>query len=248
MADKVNPGTEQEEIGEVAENDNKTVIEKREEDLVNSGDVEFEKEEEPSEEVVENVEPGTESEPVSEQPIVIDGTEYTTEQIKALLAKKVEPKADDKPKVDQFAELMERVRGDEELTELVGILKQNTAKLDEVSALKSELDKTRQSESAREELQKSRAAMSKKYGIELPDLDDPEVKAFFTKEIQTLDPYEIYILKKGLSPKSKNYIPPNLDDQSEAKGTRSEMTEAVEYYAKKLGAKNPKNASKNFKG
>jgi len=240
-----NLGTENEDIREDSKEE-KTEIEKREEEATERGEIEFEDPKE--EEIVADVEPDTVVEPVS-QPIVIDGTEYTTDQLREILAKKSEPKVEEKPEAkSKFAELKERVKGDEELTELVSILEQNTAELNKVSDLKRELEQRGQSEAARAELRASREKASKHFGYEMPDIDDPSVKTFFTKELQTLDPYIIYGLMHPQEKKSSKYIPPNLEDQSEGRGQGSEVLDQIERNAKLLGAKNPKNAVKNYKG
>lgn len=236
-----NLGTEIDEKEEV--ND----IEKKEQEATEAGEIDFQ-DDELEEEVKDEV---TSDEDSTEKPIIIDGQEYTTDQIKELIAKKPEPTETPKVEVDKLAkikELKERVKGDEELSEILDLVGNTQSEVEQITKMKKEMEDMKASENARTTLLKAREVASKELGIDLPDLDDPEVKAFFQKELQTMNPYKLFALWKGLKPKSKADIAPNLEDQTAGLGRSTGDAEQIEYFAKKLGAKNPKNALKGYKG
>ncbi len=240
---------------EIAENEEETTdIEKREKEAVELGEVDF-SDEELDEGVDDEVTPDTDSE---EKPIVIDGQEYTTDQIRDLLSKKAEPKSevkedkdvkeDKSDKMAKIKDLKERVKGDAEMSELVDLLGNTVGEVDQIAQMKKELEDRRAAEEARLTLAKSRERVSKEMGIDLPDLDDPDVRAFFTKELPVMDPFKMYALARNIKPKKEIYTPPNLEDRSEGEGRKSGEAEQIEEFARKLGAKNPKNAVKGYKG
>jgi len=220
-----------------------TEIEKREKEAIDSGEIEFD--DEPEDEVEDVVESGTEEEKPS--PIVIDGQEYSTEQLRELI-KKPEPKIEvsDEVKEDKIAKLKEKFKGDDDLTELLELVGDAKKEVDKVADLKRQLEQQSATENARASLINEREEVQKRLGIDLPELEDPEAKAFFTKELPTMKAWELYALKKGLKPKTKEYNPPNLTDRTEDRGSLSEEHKQMLYNAKKLGAKNPKNVLKGL--
>jgi hypothetical protein len=210
-----------------------------------TGELEFEDDVKDEPETDETEQPKTET-----PKYVIDGNEVTEEDIKSWkkdsqnksewqksLTQKNQAVAEEKRTWEtQLSKLKEEAKGDTTFENTLGVLEDTRRELDELRKRDSERNEREKAMSDREAILKMKLDAEKRLGVKLPDLDDPEFKAY-VDEVTGGNPLYWAAMAKGLGKvkgeKPQQVLRPATDSDGES--SDSEYLEGVKAVARKAG-------------